>query len=80
MVSVSFRAVSDDTIRKESLNNDKMNIMGYKFLGYFFIEGYLHICLLSNQLKITIIDERSSRKLGKVIVKEEIIVPIDQMA
>lgn len=72
--------LSEDTIRKESLNNDKMNIMGYKFLGYYFIEGYLHICLLSHQLKITIIDEFNSRRLGKVTVKEEIIVPIDQQA
>jgi hypothetical protein len=75
-VSIGFR-MTDDTIRKEQINNDKVNIMGYKFLGYFYIEGYLHICLLSNQLKITIIDELSSVKLGKLIVKEEIIIPID---
>lgn len=76
VVSIGFR-MTDDTIRKEQINNDKVNIMGYKFLGYFYIEGYLHICLLSNQLKITIIDELSSVKSGKLIVMEEIIIPID---
>jgi hypothetical protein len=31
--------------------------------------------LHSNEKKITIVDEKSSVKLGKVIVKEEIIIP-----
>lgn len=57
-----------------------MNIMGYKFLGHYYIEGYLHILLLSNQLKITIVDELTSVKLGKLVVKEEIIIPVDWQA
>lgn len=78
-MSISFR-YKDGTIRKEQVNNDKMNIMGYKFLGHYYIEGYLHILLLSNQLKITIVDELSSVKLGKLVVKEEIIIPVDWQA
>jgi hypothetical protein len=53
-----------------------MHILTADFLGYFYIEGYLHICLKhKDSINITIVDELSSVKKGEIIVKEEIIIP-----